>query len=46
MTSRSDRFERLANAVPKSSSMPDEEEEEIVRFSPEEEAVRFDSTLE
>ena len=43
MTSRTERFERLANAVPKSRSKPEEEEEETVRFSPEEEAVCFNS---
>jgi len=41
MTSRTERFERKAKEVPKSGSKPDEEEEEIIRFSPEEEDVRF-----
>jgi hypothetical protein len=41
MTSRTERFERKAKEVPKSGTKPDEEEEEIIRFSPEEEDVRF-----
>jgi hypothetical protein len=43
MTSRTERFKRKANAAPKPGSKPDEEEKEIIRFSPEEEAVRFTS---
>jgi hypothetical protein len=45
MTSRTERFERKAKEVPRSGSKPDEEEEEILRFSPEEEVVRLISLL-
>lgn len=45
MTSRTERFERLANAVPKSESRLDKEEEDGIRFSPEEEAVRLSICL-
>lgn len=39
MTSRTERFERQANTAPKSGSKLEEEEQEVIRFSPEEEAV-------
>jgi hypothetical protein len=41
MTSRTERFERKAKDVPESSAKRDDYEEEIIRFSPEEEAVRL-----
>jgi hypothetical protein len=40
MTSRTERFERKPNAAPNPGPNLEEEEEEIIRFSPEEEAVR------